>query len=84
MNNYSIKKFRTNLLFPRTDFIRGMGSVLHIGSGYFKFNFSKSGFDTDAKSIASDWGMVGQDMKQVFADELAKNKSVGQNERKKE
>lgn len=75
MSTYSVKKFKTNQLFPRTGFIKGMGSVLNISGKYFEFNYSKSATEADAKAIASDWGMVGQDLQYVLDAELAKTKS---------
>lgn len=75
MSIYSVKKFKTNQLFPRTGFVRGMGSVLNISGKYFQFNFSKSTAEADAKAIASDWGMVGQDLQHIMDAELAKTKS---------
>lgn len=75
MSTYSVKKFKTNQLFPRTGFIAGMGSVLNISGKYFEFNYSKSDAEADTKAIASDWGMVGQDLQHVLDAELAKTKS---------
>jgi hypothetical protein len=55
--------FRTAFLLPRNNFFVGMGSVLNIRGSYFKYASSKSAQAADKKAIASDWGMVGQDMK---------------------
>lgn len=84
MSNYAAKKFKTNQLFPRTGFITGMGSVLNIAGGYYRFNYSKTEGEVDAKAIASDWGMIGQDMQQVLDTELSKSKAVKPNGSKKE
>ena len=85
MNTPSVKKFKTNQLFPRSSFLTGMGSVLNISGKYFDFNYSKSEAESDAKAIASDWGMVGQDLQHVLDTELPKARSLktnGSKERK--
>ena len=84
MSTYSVKKFKTNNLFPRTNFLKGMGSVLNISGSYFDFDYGKSDAEADAKAIASDWGMVGQDFQHVLEVELpkAKRKSNGKKAKK--
>ena len=49
-------------MFPRTNFVIGMGSVLNIAGNYFHFNYSGSDEDADRKAIESDWGMIGNDV----------------------
>jgi len=70
MKSYTLKKFKTNHLFPRTGFLTGMGSVLNISGNYFDFNYSKDEHKADAAAIASDWGMIGQDLQSVLDSEL--------------
>jgi len=85
MNTPLPKKFKTNQLFPRSSFLTGMGSVLNISGKYFEFNYSKPDTETDANAIASDWGMVGQDLQHVFDAELPKARTLktnGSKERK--
>jgi len=79
MSTFSVKKFKTNQLFPRTGFLTGMGSVLNISGKYFDFNYSKSDAEADAEAIASDWGMVGQDLQHVLDTELPKVKTLKTN-----
>jgi len=55
-------KYRTNILFGRNSFTKGMGSVLNISGNYFDFNHSKTSSEADFKALRSDWGMVGQDI----------------------
>jgi hypothetical protein len=55
--------FRTAFLLPKNNFLVGMGSVLNIRGSYFKYSTSKSAQAADKKAIASDWGIVGQDIK---------------------
>jgi hypothetical protein len=61
-----IIRYKTNILFPRTSTIVGMGSLLNIGGNYFEFNYSKSGEDADAKAFESDWAMIGQDIEDAI------------------
>lgn len=70
MKRYSLKKFKTNQMFPSTRFLTGMGSVLNISGNYFDFNYSRDEQEADAAAIASDWGMIGQDLKSVLDSEL--------------
>ncbi|HRD06574.1 MAG: hypothetical protein U0V54_01670 [Saprospiraceae bacterium] len=56
-------KYRTNVLFQRTSFLKGMGSVLNISGNYYQFDYSDSSLIADSKAIKSDWGVIGQDIK---------------------
>jgi len=58
--------FRSDFLFPDTDFVTGMGSVLNIAGGYFDFAASKSENIADLKALRSDWGVTGQDIEAAF------------------
>lgn len=85
MKKYSLKNFKTNQMFPRTRFLTGMGSVLNISGNYFNFNYSSNEQEADAVAIASDWGMIGQDLKSVLDSELRQKngfKKSGQEETK--
>jgi hypothetical protein len=62
----SKKKYRTDYLFPKSNFLIGMGSVLDLSGSYYTFNISETEKEADRKAIESDWGMVGQDMKQAM------------------
>jgi len=55
-------KHRTDFLSGASGILVGIGSVFNLAGDYFMFNFSKTGFDADKKAIASDWGMVGNDI----------------------
>ncbi len=61
----SKKKFRTDFLFPRTNLVVGMGSIINISGRYFDFNYSDSGEEADSKAIESDWGNIGLDIENV-------------------
>ncbi|MDL1914127.1 MAG: hypothetical protein FDW93_06370 [Bergeyella sp.] len=60
-------KKSTAFIFPRNSFIIGMGSVLNIFGSYFSYDRLKDDpRETDAKAIANDWYMVGQDFRNVL------------------
>lgn len=59
-----IKKYRTNVLFPRTSVIIGAGTIINIAGNYFCFNYSRSGKEADEKAIRSDWGVIGNDIRE--------------------
>jgi hypothetical protein len=57
-----IKKYRSDFLFVTPSFLVGAGSVLNIAGNYFKFNYSSTDEQADAKAIESDWGVIGIDI----------------------
>lgn len=57
--------FRTNFLYPETDFVTGMGSVLNLSGNYFDFADSKDEQSADLKALCSDWGVTGQDIQEA-------------------
>jgi hypothetical protein len=58
--------FRSDFLFPDTDFLTGMGSVLNIAGSYFEFASSESENLADLKALRSDWGVTGQDLEAAY------------------
>jgi hypothetical protein len=56
------RKFRTDSLFSRTGLLIGAGSVFSLAGNYFVFNYSDSPLEADTRAIASDWGVIGQDI----------------------
>ena len=62
------KKHFTDFLFPRTSFLKGMGSVFNIAGNYYQFDYSSNGWEADKKAIASDWGINGQDLRSAMQD----------------
>ena len=65
------KNYKSSFLFPKTNFLVGMGSVFNVQGQYFTFNYSHSGAIADLKALESDWGVVGQDLK-ISASNLEK------------
>lgn len=68
----SIKKeYKTDFLFPKQDFISGLGTIFNVAGNYYTFNHSSN---PDIKAIESDWAMVGQDILESF-DQAKKKKN---------
>ena len=63
----SENQFATDFLFPQADYVLGAGSVLSLAGDSFKCNFSPSGEMADAAAIKSDWGVIGQDLKNAIS-----------------
>lgn len=60
-----IKRYKTNMLFPRPSILIGVGSVFNISGNYFSFNYSKSNEAADLKALENDFGVVGNDIKRA-------------------
>lgn len=59
--------YRTDYLFPNTDFYTGIGSILDLYASYFRFNDSSSERQADATAIECDFGVVGEDIRNALA-----------------
>jgi hypothetical protein len=59
MNN----RFKTDFLFESSSFLTGMGSVLNLNGRIYDYNASE---DPDEIAIASDWLIVGQDIRDAL------------------
>ena len=66
-------KYKTNILFERASFLKGMGSVFNISGNYYEFDYSESALIADAKAIKSDWDVIGQDIKDAADHHLQKS-----------
>lgn len=64
-----LNKYRTNILFPRATIFDGIGSIFNIAGSYFDFNYSKSSEEADRIAIENDWGVVGNDIRNVLEKE---------------
>lgn len=58
--------YRTTFLFATPSFARGVGTIFNIWGNYYDYNISKTPQEADFRAIESDWGMVGQDIKNAF------------------
>ncbi|MBL3539566.1 hypothetical protein [Aminivibrio sp.] len=57
---------RTDFLFASPSFIGGMAAVLDMGATLTIYNESKTPEEADAKAIACDWRVVGNDIKSAM------------------
>ena len=62
---------RTDFLFPATNMIIGIGSILNLAGCYYRFNTSPSETDADQRALASDWAMVAEDLRGAIAQQDA-------------
>jgi hypothetical protein len=54
---------KTDFLTATSTFVIGMGSVLNLGGNHFSYNGSASPEEADQVAIASDWAIIGQDVR---------------------
>lgn len=66
MNN----RVQTDFLVPTSSFLTGFGSVLNIGGEYFSYNYSDDEGEADRVALASDWLIVGQDLRKSLSQGL--------------
>lgn len=56
---------RTDFLFAQPSFVSGMASAVDIEGACF-YNESSSTLEADEKALKSDWGMVGNDIREAL------------------
>ncbi len=54
-------------LFARPSFLEGVGRLLDTSASFQTYNYSKNGAEADYDAIASDWHMVGEDIRSAIA-----------------
>ena len=62
MNEIKVK-YKTDFLFSKCTFWRGVGSVLNVPGNFYEFNTSNTSEEADNKALISDWENVGKDIK---------------------
>ncbi len=60
------KKVQTDFLFAQPSFASGMARVFDLFGTFDAYNLSESGAEADARAIASDWLIVGQDIAEAM------------------
>lgn len=60
------RKIQTDFLFAQPSFASGVARVMDLWAGFDDYNRSETTDEADARAIASDWLMVGQDMVEVM------------------
>lgn len=53
----------TNFLFADPDFFTGAATVMDLGGTLVVYNVSKDGKEADLRALASDWAVIGKDIK---------------------
>lgn len=66
MNSFNKNRTKSSYLLPLNGFLIGFGSILNIFGVYFSYNYSKTEQEADYKSIACDWNMVGNDIRNAL------------------
>lgn len=60
------KKIQTDFLFAQPSFVSGMARTLDLFGVLDEYNYSSNPSEADAKAMASDWLIVGQDILDVI------------------
>ena len=58
---------KSDFLFVRPSFLEGVARIMDFGNTLTQFNRSKNSAEADARAIASDWAVVGKDIKTAMA-----------------
>ncbi|HEX4083442.1 MAG TPA: hypothetical protein VHY22_00920 [Chthoniobacteraceae bacterium] len=58
----------SDFLTASGSFLIGVGSIFNIGGSYFSYNVSASPEIADARAIRQDFAMIGQDIRNVVAE----------------
>jgi len=59
----SIQKFYTTRLCSRSSVVSGAANVFNIFGNFYKYNYSESFQQADARALRADWNAVGEDLK---------------------
>lgn len=68
LRKMSKKYYRTDHLFPKSNFITGAGTLFNLTGNFYSFNTCDTAEEADARAIESDWGVVGLDLKKVMGE----------------
>ena len=58
-------KYSTDFLFAQPSFLSGAARTMDAFATFDRYNTSDTPTEADMRAIASDWGMVGQDLSTV-------------------
>lgn len=53
----------TGFLFSDPSFFKGAGTIFNVWGNYYTFNYSHTNEEADERAIASDWRIVGKDLR---------------------
>jgi len=65
-------EYRTDFLFPSGSILIGAATVFSLGGQSFIYNTSRGGFAADERATRSDWGVIGQDIRDAVISERFK------------
>jgi len=60
-------EYKTDFLFSEGSVDLGAGSVLDLTGSYFSYNLSPNGQEADRRALASDWGVIGQELNKAIS-----------------
>jgi hypothetical protein len=58
--------FSTHFLAPASGFFLGMATVVNIPGNYYRYSYSGSGEEADARALHCDFAMVGKDIRSAI------------------
>jgi hypothetical protein len=61
-------KFKSDFLVSSPSLVSGAGRLLDWCGQFDEYNASRNGTEADTKAMASDWGMVGDDLRAALAE----------------
>lgn len=64
-------RYSSDFLFAQPSLLSGAARVLDLFGRFDGYNVSTTPEDADDKALRSDWGVVGQDLKQACDSEVA-------------
>ena len=64
-----VHRVKSDFLFAQPSFTSGLGRTLDLFGLYDKYNISATPAEADAKAIAADWFVVGQDISDAIDEE---------------
>jgi hypothetical protein len=65
----TMSKYKTDFLFGENSLLIGAASSFNLYGGFFDYAVSDTPESADAKAIANDWGVIGQDFAEVLSSE---------------
>jgi hypothetical protein len=64
-----MSKYKTDFLFGKNSALIGAGTAFNLAGNFFDYNSSETPEIADAKAIANDWAVIGQDFAEVLSSE---------------
>jgi hypothetical protein len=71
-----MEKVKTDFLFAQPSIMSGAARVFDLWAQFDEYNRSESPFEADAKALAADWLLVGQDIYDVIEQHESESKAA--------